>query len=142
MFSRHGVPKSRIEFLRSVSMFDGLSTHVLERLDAHLDEVSVPAGTHLTAEGANAYESFIVLEGTASVTVDGVEVGEVGPGELVGEVAVLQHSRRTATVTTTAPMQLLVINSREIGWLFTDDQLSERVRENLARHLGGPRSPN
>ena len=96
------------------------------------------AGTRLTAEGANAYETFIVVEGVAEVVVDGKPVGEVGPGELVGEVAVLQHSRRTATVTAKTHMKLIVINSREIDWLFSHKDLAERVRDDLARHLRGP----
>ena len=137
MFNKHGVPRSRIEFLQSVKLFEGLPTRVLERLDSHLDEVDLPAGSRLTSEGTNAYETFIVLEGTASVDVNGTEVAEVGVGELVGEVAVLQHSLRTATVTATTPMRLLVIASREIEFLLSDDQLSERVRDNLSRHLNG-----
>ena len=138
MLHKHRAPRERIEYLHTLPLFEGLPDRVLERLDGHLYDAGVKAGTRLTAEGANAYETFIVVEGVAEVVVDGKPVGEVGPGELVGEVAVLQHSRRTATVTAKTHMKLIVINSREIDWLFSHKDLAERVREDLERHLRGP----
>jgi len=137
MVRKNRVPRERIEYLHTVPLFQGLPRGVLERLDGHVYDAVVKAGTRLTAEGANAYETFIVVEGVAEVVVDGKVVGEVGPGELVGEVAVLQHSRRTATVTAKTDMDLIVINSHEIDWLFSHKDLADRVREDLERHLRG-----
>jgi len=139
MLHKRRVPRERIEYLHTLPLFQGLPDRVLERLDGHMYDAGVKAGTRLTAEGANAYETFIVVDGVAEVVVDGKPVGEVGPGELVGEVAVLQHSRRTATVTAKTHMDLIVINSREIDWLFSHKDLAERVREDLERHLRGPK---
>lgn len=136
MFGRDGVPKERLEFLRGVQLFEGLPDKVLKRLDGHLDDVDVAAGERLTFQGAHGLETFIVVEGSAEVTVDGARIAEVGPGEVVGEIAVVGRRARTATVTALTPMKLLVISAQEIGWLFDEESIEARIRAQLAQHLG------
>jgi CRP/FNR family transcriptional regulator, cyclic AMP receptor protein len=138
MFTRHGVPSSRIEFLKQVPFFEGLPDKALARIDSHLDEVSVGAGRILTEQGRGAYEAFIVAEGTAEVQVSGEVVGETSVGELIGEIGILKNQLRSATVTAKTPMRLLVVGPRELDWLFDDATLSERVQANLDKHLAGP----
>jgi CRP-like cAMP-binding protein len=138
MFKRHGVPSSRIDFLRQVPFFEGLPDKTLGQIDSHLDEVSVPAGRTLTEQGRGAYETFIVAEGTAEVRVSGEVVGETSVGELIGEIGVLKNRLRSATVTAKTPMRLLVAGPRELDWLFDDPTLGERVQANLDKHLAGP----
>lgn len=137
MFGRHGVPRSRLEVLRRVAFFDGLSDKVLARIDSHIDEVAVEAGSVLTKQGGGAYETFIVAEGTADVLIDGQPVGEANAGELIGELGVLEKKARSATVVAKTPMRLLVIDRREMGWLFQDPLLAARLGENVSRHGGG-----
>ena len=55
MFSKHGVPRSRVEFLGTVPFFEGLPKKALARIDSHIDEVQVSAGRKLTEEGSGAY---------------------------------------------------------------------------------------
>jgi CRP/FNR family cyclic AMP-dependent transcriptional regulator len=138
MFNRHGVPRERLELLGKVPFFEGLPDKVLARIDSHVDEVEVPAGRKLTEQGTGAYETFIVAEGTAEVRVGDEVVGETSIGELIGEIGVLKNTLRTATVVATTPMRLLVINPRELSWLFDNPKLSERVQQNLDKHLSGP----
>ncbi len=138
MFNRQGVPRSRVEFLGTVPFFEGLPKKALVRIDGHVDEVQVSAGRKLTEQGTGAYELFIIAEGTAEVRVGGEVVGETSVGEMIGEIGVLNDTLRTATVTATTPMRLLVINPRELRWLFDDPKLAKRVQENLDRHLAGP----
>lgn len=131
---KYGVPKSRLAFLRQVPMLQGLPDKVLARLDSHLDEVNVPAGRTLTVEGGGSYEAFIVADGTAEVRVGDEVVGETAVGEMVGEIGVIKHTRRAATVTAKTPMRLLVINPRDLHWLLENETLAKRVQDNLARH--------
>ena len=138
MFNKHGVTRSRIEFLGDVPFFEGLPKKALARIDSHIDEVRVSAGRKLTEEGTGAYELFIIAEGEAEVQVGDEVVGTTSIGELIGEIGVLKKSRRTATVTSLTPMTLLVINPRELSWLFDDPKLAARVQQNLDRHLAGP----
>ena len=98
MFGRNGVPRERIDVLRQVPLFEGLSNKVLSRIDKHLDEVDVPAGEVLTSKGTRSYEVFVIADGVAEVRVDDEVTRETEVGELIGEIGVLQRSLRTATV--------------------------------------------
>ncbi|KQZ74865.1 cyclic nucleotide-binding domain-containing protein [Nocardioides sp. Root151] len=138
MFNRNRVPKERIDVLRQVPFFEGLSTKVLARIDQHLDDVNVAAGKVLTSQGEGAYETFIIASGVAEIEVDGKPVRDTEIGELVGEMGVLKHTVRAATVTAKTPMRLLVLNSREMSALLREDKLvAQRVQENLTRHQEG-----
>jgi CRP/FNR family cyclic AMP-dependent transcriptional regulator len=138
MFSKHGVPRSRLEVLSQVPFFEGLPDKVLARIDSHIDEVEVPAGRMLTQQGRGAFEAFIVAEGVAEVSVGGEVVAQTSVGEMIGEIGVLKNTLRTATVVATTPMRLLVLNPQELDWLFDNPTLSERVQSNLDKHLSGP----
>ena len=138
MFQRHGVPRERIDVLRQVPFFEGLSTKVLARIDHHLDDVNVSAGRVLTAQGEGAYEAFIIADGVAEISIDGKVVRDTEVGELIGEIGVLKNTLRAATVVAKTPMRLLVLDSREMNALLHEDKLvAERVQENLTRHLEG-----
>ena len=140
MVKRSRQKPSRLAQLRSVSLFADAPDEVLDQLAPHLEDVEVPAGRRLFTEGTPGHEAYVIVEGTAQVRVGGEVVGEAGPGELIGEVALLQHHHRTATMSALTPMRLLAVNAREINWLFSDAALSDRVREALERHLRGPQS--
>ena len=78
------------------------------------DEVAVPDGYQLTAEGGSAREFFIVVSGTADVLRDERLVGVLGPGDFCGEVGLLDRRwTRAATVVATSPMCLLVLARNE-----------------------------
>ena len=138
MFHRHGVPRERIDVLRQVPFFEGLSTKSLARIDKHLDDVNVSAGRVLTAEGESAYEAFIIADGVAEISIEGKVVRDTEIGELIGEIGVIKHTLRAATVVAKTPMRLLVLDAREMNALLHEDKLvAERVQENLTRHLEG-----
>lgn len=138
MFNRHGVPKSRIEVLAQVPFFAGLPPKVIARIDSNIDEVTVPKGHMLTEQGRGAFEAFIIADGTAEVQVNGEVVGETSVGEMIGEIGILRNALRSATVTATTPMRLLVVNPQKLDWLFDNPTLKQRLQENLDHHLAGP----
>ncbi len=136
MFQRHGVPRARIDVLREVPFFEGLSSKHLANIDGYLDEVNVESGRVLTKQGEGAYEAFIIADGVAEVRKDGEVLRETEVGELIGEIGILKNSLRTATVVATTPMRLLVFNGNQMRGLLNEDKLvAERVEENLKRHL-------
>ena len=138
MFQRHGVPRERIDVLRQVPFFEGLSTKVLSHIDQHLDDVNISPGRVLTAQGEGAYEAFIIADGVAEISVDGKVVRDTEIGELIGEIGILKHTLRSATVVAKTPMRLLVLDAREMNALLHEDKkVAERVQENLTRHLEG-----
>lgn len=143
MFKRHGVPRARLKVLRQVPLFHGLSDKVLARIDSQLDEITVPAGRALTTQGQISLEAFIVAEGSAQVKVDDRVVAETSVGDLIGELGIMDNTVRSATVTATTPMRLLVVDPRKMQWLFDDSALAARVQQNVDRHRAGrqPEAP-
>ena len=121
-------------------MFQGLSDKVLTKIGAHVSELQVPAGSVLTAQGQASREAFIVEDGVAEVRKDDDVVGETTPGELIGEIGVLQNALRSATVVAKTPMQLLVLSVPDLRWFWDDKDLVGLVQANLDRHLGGSKS--
>ena len=138
MFDRHGVPKSRIEVLRKVPMFEGLPQKVLARIDSHCGEINAHPGRTLIHEGDASQEAFIVADGNAEIRIGDEVVRQTDVGEMIGDIGVLEKRPRTATVTAVTDMRLLVLNGRDLDWLFQDKRLAARVQENLERHLAGP----
>ena len=95
--------------LKDVPFFSMLKKKELELVARQADEVDVPAGKVLAEQGTFGDQFFIVEEGTAAVTRDGQPVAALGPGDFFGEMALLDSDRRTATVTATTPMTLIVM---------------------------------
>ena len=98
--------------LRNIPVFSDLDNDELASIAALAAEVSVPAGKELVREGDYAYDVLAIEEGTASVDRDGAHVADLGPGDVVGEMGVLERSQRNATVRATSPMLLVTLT----GW--------------------------
>jgi CRP/FNR family transcriptional regulator, cyclic AMP receptor protein len=113
----HHVPVDDEE-LAAIPLFAHLSPEERQQVRGCLTEVGLPAGTVLTRQGDTGHEFFVILSGSASVAHDGVHVADLGPGDFQGEIALLDHSPRTATVTCTTPVTLLVASQREFSALF------------------------
>ena len=102
-----------VEDLASVPLFKSLNEVQLSELASWFDVRTASEGIRLCGEGAAGYTFFVLTEGTASVTADGEAVASLAPGDFFGEIAILGHGRRTATVTTTAAVTLLVMFGAE-----------------------------
>jgi cAMP-dependent protein kinase regulator len=94
--------------LRSVPLFESLSSEERRTIAQHADEIEVPEGTELVRQGEFAYEFFVLEEGTADVVRDGERVAELGPGDFLGEMGIVGKVVRNATVVTTSPARAIV----------------------------------
>jgi CRP/FNR family cyclic AMP-dependent transcriptional regulator len=103
---------AKIELLKRVPLFAGCSKAELRELAVNADEVSIRKGTKLTREGRPGREFFVLVDGSAEVTQAGRTLNTLGPGDWLGEIALLTHTSRTATVTATTPLRVLVLNDR------------------------------
>jgi CRP-like cAMP-binding protein len=122
--------------LAEVPLFAGLPAkelRLISQLATHLEE---PAGTVLTQEGAIGREFIIVLDGEVEVRHGDTVVAERGAGSYVGEIALLDHRPRTATVVAKTPVSIEVIGQREFSSLLDEvPELSQRLLAAVARRL-------
>ncbi len=124
------------ERIAGVALFAELSDGDIDRLAEAASEAELEPGASLTAEGEFGHALYIIEEGTADVQKDGQVVGSVGPGDVVGEIAVLASGRRTATVVATSPMKLIALFKPDVWTLERNaPTVAERLRELLQRRL-------
>ena len=103
---------AKMDLLKRVPLFSGCSKKELGSLALSADEIDLREGYVLTREGRPAREFFVLVEGTVRVTRNGRKLADLGGGDWFGEIALLTDSPRTATVTATSPVHVLVITSR------------------------------
>jgi CRP-like cAMP-binding protein len=98
--------------LRSVPLFDSLSSDHRRDIASHADELEAPEGTELVRQGEFAYEFFVLEDGTAEVVRDGEHVADLGPGDFLGEMGIVGKAVRNATVRTTTPARVIVMTEQ------------------------------
>jgi len=118
--------------LKDVDLFAGCTRSQLRRLGSLMTSVRIRPGTSLIREGGSASEFLVITGGQARVTrkVDDspVTVADLGPGEFIGEMALLHHTPRSATVTSVSEVTALVCNPMEFRELI-------RVAPSAARRI-------
>ena len=95
------------ELLERVPLFAGVSAAGLEELGGIADEMDVRAGTVLTHEGYREGFFFVIVSGRVRIERDGVTINTLGPGDFLGEIALLDGGPRTATATAETECHLL-----------------------------------
>jgi CRP/FNR family transcriptional regulator, cyclic AMP receptor protein len=124
------------EHLAVVPLFEGLSKQQLRRISRLMTRLDWPAGKVLTREGEHGDEFVIVLEGEVEVRQGDRVVATRGPGEYVGEIALLDKRPRTATVVATTPVLVEVLSRREFMSLLAEaPELSEQILATMAQRL-------
>jgi len=132
---RNHIPAARLDQLRRIPLFAGCSNTALAGIDRLVDDHHAAAGTVLTREGGVGLESFVIVSGTAAVTVRGQQVAELGPGAVFGEMAVLQHDKRSATVTAVTPMHVLVVAPANLSPLLLTEGVAGKVLRSMSERL-------
>ena len=126
----------KIDLIRKVPLFSRLSKTELRQLAMLADEIDLREGKEMTRQGAAGREFFVLLEGTADVKKDGRKINALGPGDFFGEIALVSHEPRTATVTATSPVRTLVITERSFRRLLDETpQVKTKVMEAMASRL-------
>ena len=125
-----------VAHLQKVGFFEGFTDNELRRVAELAEEVDAEAGSELTDQGRPGQTAYVILEGTASIEVGGASINTVGPGDMVGEMALIDHRPRTATVRATTDMRLLAFDATRFRRLLDEMPKAQvRVMEQLVERL-------
>jgi CRP-like cAMP-binding protein len=117
-------------------LFAGCNSRELETVGRLSDEIRLREGAVLTAQGEPGRECFVLLSGGADVKIGSRMVAHIGPGEIVGEMALLESQPRTATVVTTELTRVLVMTRPAFTAVLEKcPNLARRVMRTLAGRL-------
>jgi len=126
----------KIEALKAVPLFARCSKKELGEIAQITDEIDLPEGKVLTKEGASGREFFVLMEGSADVRRKRRKIGTLGPGDFLGEIALVTKTPRTATVKTTSPVRALVVSEQNFRRLLAHSpQVQIKVLEALAERV-------
>jgi CRP-like cAMP-binding protein len=106
--------------LRAIPIFSELSKRELRTVSRLMTEIAVSEGRTLCREGEVGRDFMIILDGTAVVRRGGRKIASLGPGDFLGELAVLSGAPRTADVVATSDMTLETLNRREFMTLLDE----------------------
>ena len=126
---------SKNDRLAQVPLFSHLGRKELDRVAEVVTEVEVKAGAVLGREGHRGSEAFVIVSGTAAISIDGKQVASVGPGELVGEMGLLDGGPRAATITAETDMDLYIIEPGGFSPLLDVPSISKALVKSLAGRL-------
>ena len=130
----------KVELIRNVPLFSRLDKKALQAVAQIADELDLPAGKVMAQEGDRGREFFILLDGEADVTKGDRRINTMKKGDFFGEIALVTQMPRTANVTATTDVRVLVINERDFNSLLkkTPDvgrAVAEALVERLAPEL-------
>jgi CRP/FNR family transcriptional regulator, cyclic AMP receptor protein len=130
------------EVLAKVPLFSMLSKRELAGLAKNAHERTFPAGAVLTEQDQTGVTFGVIMEGQAAVTVHGRPARTIGPGDYFGEMALIDHSYRSATITAETELRCLLFTAwvfrpfalehPETAWALLEAMV-QRVREAEAR---------
>lgn len=122
---------AKVDLIRRIPLFKQCSPAELAMVASIADEIDLREGRHLTDEDTPGQEVVVIIEGTADVLQHGQAINQIGPGQFVGEIALVTGRPRTATVVATSPVHALVIEGHAFRRLL-DEAPGIRAKVELA----------
>jgi len=108
------------ELLRSVPLFTGMTDAAIESIGDLAHEVTFEPDDELVRQGDEGDSFLIIIEGRARVVQNGETLRELGPGDYLGEIALIDGGPRSATVTATELVRALVVERSDFRRLIDD----------------------
>jgi CRP/FNR family cyclic AMP-dependent transcriptional regulator len=126
----------KVELLKRTALFAQCTKAELIEVALSSDEREAQEGVRLMEEGKRGREFFVLVEGAVAVRRGGRKVADLGAGDWFGEIAILTYKPRTATVTATSPVRLLVISDRAFRRVVeTTPRIALNVLRSVAERL-------
>jgi CRP-like cAMP-binding protein len=120
-----------------MTFFDSFTPKEIARISASGTHVTLPAGWSPISESTGADKAYVILSGTVSVRQHGEEIAQLGPGDIVGEAAIVNHSLRTASIVALTPLELVHFTAEALQKLAVEmphfgEELERTARERFA----------
>lgn len=130
MFKKHS---PYAEQFKALSHFEGLTDQQVQKIVDNSTHVTLPRDWAVFGEHTPADKAYLLLDGNVSVRRNGQEIATLGPGDTLGEVALVNHSLRTATVISTTPLELLHFTAEAVEKLAKEIPQFARALEATAQ---------
>jgi CRP-like cAMP-binding protein len=126
----------KMDHLRRIPIFARCTKAELASLAQNTDQVDLEAGRTLIVQGRPNHNFCIILQGELDVFVDGKPIDHLGPGQFFGEISMLDGGPATATVTTTTPVEALVMSHAQFhNAIKAHETIALRVMAVMAERL-------
>lgn len=116
----------------SDSFFSMFTPAQIAKISASGTRVTLPEGWSPIWENTPADKAYIILSGTVSVRQDGKEVAQVGPGDIIGEAAIIRRVLRTASIVALTPLELIHFTSEALRRLDVEMPSFHKALEQIA----------
>ena len=124
------------ERIRSVPLFSEFGDKELQRVAAIAKEVAFPAGKVIAKQGESGVGFHMIVDGEATVSVDGAEHARLGPGTYFGEISLIDGGPRSATVAAATDLKTVSLTSWDFNALLDQfPDLSRGLLIQLCRRL-------
>ena len=124
------------EQLMDVPLFRGISKDDARLVSSLTTRLHRPAGGVLARQGHLGREFIIMLDGEVEVRCGDEVIATRGPGDYVGEIALLGNCPRTATLVAKTPVTFDVVGFREFATMVNVvDGVSDRINESMTQRL-------
>jgi CRP/FNR family transcriptional regulator, cyclic AMP receptor protein len=123
--------------LDHIDRFSSLSDTEVARIAQVGTYVTVPADWAMIGEGTSADKAYLLISGEVSVRKDGKEIATLGPGDIFGEMGIVAHRLRTATVVSTSRLECLHFTRDQIETLQSEIPAFKEALEAAARERSG-----
>ncbi|GAA4111576.1 hypothetical protein GCM10022215_07410 [Nocardioides fonticola] len=112
MFNRkERAEEARLRELARIERFASLTDDELDAVIEAATYLTVPEDWTVMAELTPADKAYVLLAGEVSVRRHGEEIARLGPGEIIGEMALVEHRLRSASVVALTPLEVLHITA-------------------------------
>lgn len=108
------------EKLERINRLEGLSNADLQRVVSAGRHFTLPADWSLIWEGTAADKAYLIVDGEVSIRQHGKEIARLGPGDMIGEMGIVEHKLRSASVVSVTPLEVIH---------FTRDGLEQLINE-------------
>ena len=130
------MPDEAVELISSLSLFADLGGPQLEAISHIFEETTFAPGQRILRQGITGSNFYVVVDGEASVKIDGEERASIGRGDFFGEMSLLLGGAPTADVTARTPLRCLVLAGPDLhGFLDKFPTVMYRMLVAMARRL-------